>query len=131
MPKLPEISAAEWKVMRLLWSKSPQPAYDLATQLAEQEDWSSSTVKTLLGRLQKKKAVRIERYKNLFLYSPAVEEKDCIARETDSLLDRLFGGSVEPLLVHFARRQKVTPAQLDRLKRVLREGPDNPKPGTP
>lgn len=123
MPDVPAISEAEWKVMRLLWSKSPQPAYDLIAQLTEQEDWSASTVKTLLSRLQKKKAIRAERYKNLFLYSPEVSEKDCVARETDSLLDRLFGGAVEPLLVHFARRQKVKPADLERLKRVLREGP--------
>lgn len=122
MRDIPAISEAEWKIMKLLWSKSPQPAYDLIAQLADQEDWSSSTVKTLLSRLQKKKAIRAERYKNLFLYSPEVSEKDCVARETDSLLDRFFGGAVEPLLVHFARRQKVKPADLERLKRVLREG---------
>lgn len=130
MPKFPDISEAEWKVMRLLWAKSPQPAYDLASELAEREDWSASTVKTLLARLQRKKAVKIERYKNLFLYSPAVTENECIAREADSFLDRLFGGAVEPLLVHFANRQKVTPAQLDRLKRVLRDGPPNPPKAT-
>jgi BlaI family penicillinase repressor len=123
MPEIPAISEAEWKVMRLLWSKSPQPAYDLITQLSEQEDWSASTVKTLLSRLQKKKAIQAERYKNLFLYAPLVSEGDCVAREADSLLDRLFGGAVEPLLLHFARRQKVKPADLERLKRVLREGP--------
>ena len=123
MSEIPDISDAEWKIMRLLWAKSPQPAYDLVATLARQEAWSASTVKTLLSRLQKKKAIRAEKYKNLFLYSPAVSERDCVAREADSLLDRFFGGAVEPLLVHFARRQKVKPADLEKLKRVLREGP--------
>ena len=122
MPKIPDISEAEWKVMRLLWGKSPQPAYDLTVELSRQEGWSTSTVKTLLSRLQKKKAIQVQRYKNLFLYSPAVTEQECIAREADSFLDRMFGGSVEPLLVHFANRRKVTPAHLEQLRRVLRAG---------
>lgn len=123
MPSLPTISEAEWKVMKLLWAKAPQPSYDLIAQLTERENWTPSTVKTLLSRLQRKKAIHAERYKNLFLYSPAVTEKECIARETDSLLERLFGGAVEPLLLHFVSREKVTPKELENLKRTLRQRP--------
>ncbi len=126
-PQPPPISEAEWKVMKLLWERAPQPAYDLAARLAEQEDWHPSTVKTLLGRLQKKGAVTVERYKNLFLYSPALTEADCAAREADSLLDRVFGGALEPLLLHFARREKLTPADIDRLKRTLRQAKSKPE----
>jgi BlaI family penicillinase repressor len=128
MARLPDISEAEWKVMKLLWGKSPQAAYDLSMQLGRQEGWSASTVKTLLSRLHKKGAVTVERYKNLFLYAPKVTEAECAAREADSLVDRVFGGALEPLLLHFAKRKKLGPAEVAELKRILGENPSSRKP---
>jgi BlaI family penicillinase repressor len=115
----PEISQSEWKVMKVLWAKSPQPAYDIVASLADTENWHPNTIKTLLSRLCRKKALGTKKYKNLFLYFPLVTEDDCLHAESESFLQRLFGGSVRPLLVHFAERQKLTKADLDELKRIL------------
>jgi BlaI family transcriptional regulator, penicillinase repressor len=120
----PPISESEWKVMKLLWTKAPQPAYDLIAALESTEDWHPNTVRTLLTRLHRKKAVCIQKYKNLYLYSPVVTEEDCIRQESDSFLHRVFGGSVQPLLVHFARREKLTARDLEELKRILSEKVD-------
>lgn len=121
MPKIPLITDAERKVMKLLWAKSPQPAYDLATTLAETEQWHPNTVKTLLSRLHKKKAVSAMPYKNLFLYQPLVTEEDCIQMESQSFLDRLFGGAVKPMLLHFVKSQKLTASDLDELRKILKQ----------
>lgn len=123
MTAAPLISEAEWKVMRLLWKKSPQPAYDIIQVLSADQDWHPNTVKTLLSRLHKKKIVAVEKYKNLFLYSPLVSEEECIQAESESFLDRLFGGAVQPLLVHFARKKMLSKKDLDDLRRIL-EGKD-------
>jgi BlaI family transcriptional regulator, penicillinase repressor len=121
--KTPTISEAEWKIMRLLWRKAPQPAYDLIEQLSKHEDWHPNTVKTMLARLHRKKAIGIKKYKNLFLYEPLVTEEECLQVESQSFLDRLFDGSVRPLLVHFAKSKKLSKADLDELRRIL-EGKD-------
>ncbi len=120
MPTIPTISAAEWKVMKLLWKKSPQGAYDVIEAIKSTEDWHPNTVKTLLKRLYKKKAVRIEKYKNLFLYSPLISEAECVQAETESFVDRVFGGSVKPLLAHFVQHQKLTKEELAELRKLLR-----------
>src|SRR5688572_24295594 len=117
--KPPVITEAEWKIMRLLWRKSPQGAYDLIQQLAPAEQWHPNTIKTMLARLHRKKAVAVKKYKNLFLYEPLISEEDCILAESQSFLDRLFDGSVKPLLVHFARQQKLTKRDLDELRKIL------------
>jgi BlaI family penicillinase repressor len=124
MPTTPQISEAEWKVMRVLWKKSPQPAYDIIQALGSAEQWHPNTVKTLLARLHKKKVVAIKKYKNLFLYSPLVSEEECIQAESESFLDRLFGGAVQPLLVHFAKKRMLSKKDLDDLRRIL-EGKDS------
>lgn len=125
MTPAPLISEAEWKIMRVLWKKAPQPAYDIIQELGAAEDWHPNTVKTLLARLHKKKVLAVQRYKNLYLYSPLRTEEECIQAESESFLDRLFGGAVQPLLVHFAKKRMLSKKNLDDLRRIL-EGKDRP-----
>lgn len=120
MPKTPVISESEWKVMKVLWAKSPQPAYDIIEALAKTEQWHPNTIKTLLSRLHKKKALSVKKYKNLYLYQPLVTEDDFVHAESDSFLQRVFGGSVKPLLVHFARKQKLSASDLEELRTILK-----------
>ncbi len=119
MSDQPNISEAEWKIMKLLWKKSPQPAYDLIQQLSRTEDWNPRTVKTLLNRLLKKGALKHETYKNLYLYSPAVEASDCIKAETRSFLDQVFDGSLSGMMLHFAENQKMSKAEILEIKDIV------------
>src|SRR5215213_7720742 len=108
--KKPMIAEAEWKVMRVLWRRAPVAAYDIVQELGPKEEWHPNTIKTLLARLVKKGAIKTRRYKNLFLYEPAVNEEECIAAESETFLERLFDGAVQPLLVHFAKNKKFSKA---------------------
>ena len=121
MPKSPIISDAEWKVMKLLWKKSPQPAYDIAQTLCRREEWQPRTVKTLLARLVKKGALAFEPYKNLYLYRPLVSEERCVKAESESFLRDVFDGSLSMLLVHFAKRKRLTKDEIRELKRIVAE----------
>src|ERR1041385_5450294 len=115
------ISTAEWKVMRVLWDKAPLPAYDIVQSLEKTESWHPNTIKTLLNRLVKKKALTAEKYKNLFLYSPALKEGACVRAESQSFLERFFGGDVRPLLIHFAENNQLTAEDLAELQKILRQ----------
>ena len=119
MPKTPSISDAEWKVMKLLWKKSPQPAYDLAQNLCKSENWEIRTVKTLLSRLVKKGALSYQKYKNLYLYFPAVKEEVCVRKESQWFLNQVFDGSLSRLLVHFAKSKKLSKEELEQLKNAV------------
>jgi len=119
MPTNPNLADAEWKVMKLLWRKSPQPAYDLAQVLGKSEGWSPATVKTLLNRLLKKGALKHEQYKNLYLYAPAVNEEACIAEESRSFLHQVFDGSVGNLMVHFAKSRDLSEDEINELRKIL------------
>lgn len=107
--------------MRVLWDKAPQPAYDIIQSLEKTESWHPNTIKTLLNRLVKKNALTVERYKNLFLYSPSMKEADCVRAESQSFLERFFGGDVRPLLIHFAENKQLTAEDLVELQKILRQ----------
>ena len=119
-PNPAQISSAEWKIMRVLWDKSPLAAYDII-KTVEDEEWHPNTIKTLLNRLVKKKALTVEKYKNLFLYSPNLKEADCVRAESQSFLERFFGGDVRPLLVHFAENKQLTQENLKELQKILKQ----------
>jgi BlaI family penicillinase repressor len=107
--------------MKILWSQSLLPAYDITAALAKTEKWHPNTVKTLLSRLHRKKAVAVKRYKNLYLYRSVVSEQQCVHAESESFLQRIFGGSVRRLLVHFITKQKLSREDLHELKKLLKE----------
>jgi len=116
-----KISESEWKIMKLLWKKSPQPAYDLSQELEISDEMNSQVVKTLLNRLVKKKVLGYQTYKNLYLYFPKVREEDCIQQESESFLNQIFDGSWASMVVHFAQNRKLSKQEIEDLKRIIRE----------
>ena len=120
MRKTPRIADAEWKVMKVLWTATaPMPAYDIIQVVASPEGWQPRTVKTLLTRLVRKKALGYRKYKNLYLYYPIVTEAECLRVESESFLARFFDGSLQPMLAHFVEHRRLTSAEIDELKRIL------------
>jgi len=113
------ISDAETRVMEVLWRTSPLAADDVAAKLEKSEGWQLATVKTLLNRLLKKGALSAERDGRRYLYTPLLARADWAQSESLSLLDRLFGGSLTPLVSHFSSRRKLKPADLAALKQLI------------
>jgi BlaI family penicillinase repressor len=116
----PRISDAEWEVMRVAWDKGAVSAQEVVAALADR-DWSPNTIKTLLGRLKTKGALSHEARGKAYVYRPAVRMEDCVRQESQSFLDRVFGGASAPLLAHFVRRAKLSPTEIDELKKILGE----------
>ena len=115
------ISEAESAVLAVLWEKGAATAEDVLAALAEPRDWQESTVKTLLGRLLKKGAVHARKDGRRFIYSPALAREEWLSRESESLLNRLFGGRVAPLVAHFSRHRKLSKRDIRELKRLVEE----------
>lgn len=119
MAQAPNISDAEWEVMRILWSRSPLAANEVVEALAGRKEWSPRTVKTLLNRLVKKGALAYEEQGNRYLYRPAVSEEACVGSESRSFLERVFGGAAGPMLNHFVRHARLSRDEIAELKRIL------------
>jgi BlaI family penicillinase repressor len=121
MKPLPRISEAEWEIMKICWARSPLTAQDIIDTLAVADAWHPKTVKTLLNRLVKKRALGFKRSGRAYLYEPLVAEKNCVTAESESFLDRVFGGSLQPLLAHFAATRKLSSAEIQELKCLLKQ----------
>jgi len=121
MKENPNISEAEWKVMKVVWKQYPITTNQVVEQLLPSNDWKPKTIMTLLKRLVNKGALSFEKKGRAYSYSPLVREKDCIREESRSFLERVFGGSLKPMLAHFLEEEEMDRDDIDELKRILNE----------
>src|SRR3546814_318524 len=91
------ISEAEATVMDVLWREAPRTADEVLADVGPTQNWQEGTVKSLLNRLLRKKAVHAERDGRRYLYTPVLTREQYVQQESKGLLDRLFGGRVAPL----------------------------------
>ncbi|MYN41094.1 BlaI/MecI/CopY family transcriptional regulator [Duganella sp. FT109W] len=116
-----QISDAESQVMEVLWSGSPRTAEDVVAALSDQQAWQVATIKTLLNRLLRKGAVRADKDGRRFLYSPLLTRDQWLVTESGSMVQRLFGGRIAPLVAHFGQHGKLSADDLEDLKRLVKE----------
>lgn len=117
--RIPQISEAEWKVMRVVWSHSPVSANDVIEALNNSTDWKPKTVMTLLRRLVEKGALGYVKEGRAYLYHPLVEENHCVLEENRSFLRRVYGGALKPMLVNFIEEGELSEEEIRELKRIL------------
>ena len=116
-----KISGAESHIMEALWTQGPMSAEEIVQTVGPAQTWGEATVKTLINRLLKKKALASERTGGRAIYKPIVSRADYLTGESQGLLDRLFGGQIAPLVAHYARHRAVSPEELARLKILIAE----------
>ena len=115
------ISEAEAVVMEVLWRAAPRSAEEILAEVGPAQDWQEGTVKSLLNRLLKKKAVKAERDGRRYLYEPLLSREKYVSQESKGLLDRLFDGRVAPLVAHFSEQRKLTKKDIAELRKLLKE----------
>ncbi|MCP5519163.1 MAG: BlaI/MecI/CopY family transcriptional regulator [Verrucomicrobiales bacterium] len=116
----PRISEAEWEVMRVVWASHPITAAGVIAALTRQDPkWHPKTIRTFLARLVQKGALDYEAEGRRYRYSPRVSAAECATEATNSFLDRVFEGSLAPMLAHFVRHRNLRPQEIETLKRIL------------
>jgi BlaI family penicillinase repressor len=123
MENPPIISETEWKIMKVVWGKSPLSSGEILEALQRDEpSWHPKTAQTLIGRLVKKGALSFEEKGRAYLYFPVISEEECIAQESRSFLERVFGGSLKPMLAHFVEGRMLSAKEIRELQNILEKG---------
>ena len=77
-----------------------------------------------------KGALRFELQGRHYSYWPALAEAECVQQQTQSFLDRVFGGSLSPMVAHLAEHGSVSADDIAALRRLLTEQQEQPdEPG--
>jgi BlaI family penicillinase repressor len=126
--EMPEISEAEWDVMRVVWDRGPLTAGEVVAGIEGTRAWRPRTVKTLLNRLVKKGAVEMTADGSRYLYKAKVSQAACVRHESKSFLARVFDGAVTPAVVHFLSNHRLSADEVKELKAILAKSEKGGKP---
>ena len=83
------------------------------------QQWQDQTIRTMLRRLIRKKVLTYKAEGNVYYYMPAVSREQCVVGESQSFINRVFGGVTQPLLVRLMRETKLSAEEISELKRIL------------
>lgn len=119
MSKLPQISEAEFEVMKVIWKYAPISTNEVTEKLTQTTDWSPKTIQTMLKRLVTKKALTYEKQSRVFVYTPLVPETEYIRQESNSFLNKYYNGNIVSMLTSYLEDDKLSKTELDTLRHLL------------
>ena len=119
MRELPQISEAEFEVMKVVWKYAPINTNEITEKLTQTTNWSPKTIQTLIKRLVSKKALTYEKQSRVFVYTPLVKEDEYIRRESNTFLNRFYDGNITSMLASYIEDDKLSETELDTLRSLL------------
>ncbi|MCI8556791.1 MAG: BlaI/MecI/CopY family transcriptional regulator [Lachnospiraceae bacterium] len=122
MKSLPQISEAEFEVMKVIWKYAPISTNEVTDRLTQTTKWSPKTIQTLIKRLVTKGALSYEKQSRVFVYTPLIEEKEYIGQKSHSFLKRYYNGNIAAMLSAYIEDDKLSESEIASLRSLLLKG---------
>lgn len=119
MSELPQISEAEFEVMKIVWKYAPISTNEITEKLLRTTSWSPKTIQTLIKRLVNKGALTYEKQSRVFVYTPVVDEKEYTGQESNTFLKRYYDGDITAMLSAYIENDKLSETEINNLRSLL------------
>ena len=119
MSALPQISEAEYEVMKIVWKYAPIKTNEITEKLLATSSWSAKTIQTLIKRLVNKGVLTYEKNSRVFVYTPVVKESEYISQESNSFLNRYYDGDITAMLSAYIQNDKLSKTEIETLRALL------------
>ena len=118
-----QISESELVLMGIIWGNGGTALYSFIMEELEKErnDWKKNTVLTLLSRLVEKGYLRTNKIGRRNEYEALVTEQEYQAMQTNSFLDRIFGGNVRGLVSTLLQEDRLSAEELKEIEKFWEE----------
>jgi BlaI family transcriptional regulator, penicillinase repressor len=113
------LTPLELEIMSVLWEHGA--ANVQAVQQGLKRELAYTTVQTMLNILHRKGKVKRALKDRAYYYKPTVSRGQFARHAVNDVIDRLFGGSAESLVMSLLETKRLTPEKLARLNRRLEE----------
>lgn len=119
MKKLPQISEAEYEVMKVIWEHAPISTRQVVEKLTPVSSWNPKTIQTMLLRLVKKGALSHEKQGRVFVYSPLIRQEEYRSNASKKFLNRFYDGALGSMVMNFIQQEQLSPEEIEELKQIL------------
>ena len=111
----PKIFESEYRFCLILWENEPIKSTELAKLCKERLDWSKTTTYTVIKRLSERGVIKNENA----LVTSLVSKEDAQQSELEELMDKKFEGSLPAFIAAFGKRQDLTDAEIEEIRRII------------
>jgi len=115
--KTEHLTPLELEIMHVLWELGPANVQTVQQKL--DRELAYTTVQTMLNILHRKGKVKRTLKERAYFYKPAVSRRQIASLHVGDMVERLFGGSAESLVMSLLETRHLTPAKLARLNKLL------------
>jgi BlaI family penicillinase repressor len=117
--KSQHLTPLEMEIMDVLWETGPANVQVVQQKL--KRELAYTTVQTMLNILHRKGKVKRALKDRAYFYKPSITREKAISKQVIDVVDRLFGGSAESLVMSLVETKHLTPAKLARLQELVAE----------
>lgn len=110
---------AELELMNILWESGPSTVQGVVDQLPAYRPLAYTTVQTVLNVLHRKGGVRRKLCERAYHYEAAVSRFDAASNALHDLVDKLFGGSPEQVVLAMVRSRQLSSQKLYELRKLI------------
>jgi len=97
----------EMEVLDVIWEMGRATSREIFEKMRERKKLGQSTVLTVLRRLSDRGILHRDAGGDVYVYTPAMERHELGSRMIDDVVNRIFGGSVEPVIAHLMRKKEM------------------------
>ncbi len=111
------LTPLELEIMNVLWETGPADVRGVQGKLGR--ELAYTTVQTMLNILHKEGKVKRQLKERAYFYVPVVSRTQVARQTVGDLVDRLFDGSAESLVMSLVETKHLTPEKLAELKDLV------------
>lgn len=119
MKEFPQISEAEFEVMKIIWEYAPISTTEVIEKLSKKSNWNPKTIQTLLLRLVKKGALTTQKNSRVFVYSPTIDKNEYLKHESSSFYHKFYNGTINSMILNFIDNDLLSEEDIDELRDLL------------
>jgi len=121
-----KLTEAEKEVMQILWKRKKAFMKDIIEEFQDPKP-ATTTIATLLKRMQNKDFVGYELYGNSREYFPKIDKEQYFSSEMKSMINNFFGNSASQFASFFTQNAKLTQKELKELRDIIDDKIENQK----
>ena len=110
---------SELEILRVLWERGPSTVRDVHSVLSKKRGVGYTTVLKLMQIMFEKRLVARNESQRAHIYSARVKEDVTKRRILRDLVDGVFGGATEQLVLQALNARRVTPEEIESIRRML------------
>ena len=120
-PPSTTLTGTELEIMHLVWGSGRATVRDVYESLRQRRKVAYTSVMTMMKILEQKGHLKKEQVDRAYVYRPARPRRQVLGVMVRDFVDRVFQGSAKPLLVHLVEDKRLSRADLEEIRRMLRK----------